>query len=136
MHGDTVLARPLGRVQRLVGGPDEVVGGGRDVFGQGGDAEARGDAAAMGELGRGQHVADTIRVEAGPRLGRFHEQDGELVPAVAADDVDAAGMAHENLRHAPERLVARGVAEIVVHRFEAVEVEEHHRHGVIEAAIA
>jgi hypothetical protein len=45
-------------------------------------------------------------------------------------------MPHEDLRHAPERLVARGVAEIVVHRLEAVEVEEHHRHGVIEAAIA
>jgi hypothetical protein len=55
-----------------------------------------------------------------PALDVSTSRMAKLVPAIAADDVDAAGMAHEDLRHAPERLVARGVAEIVVHRLEAV----------------
>ena len=136
VDGDPVLARALRGVECLVGGLDQVVRGGRHVLGQGGDAEARRHATTVGELVRGEHVADSVGVEPRARFGRFHQEDGELVAAVAADDVDAARVPQENLRHAPKRLVARSVPELVVDRLEGVEIEQHDRDGVVEAAVA
>jgi len=135
-NGDAVLARPLGRVQSLVRRLDEILGGGRHVLGEGGDAEARRHATLVGELIRRENIADAIRVEARPRLGRLHQEDGELVAAIAADDVDAARMPEQDLGHPRSVLVARGMAQVVVDGLEAVEIEEHHRHRVVEPTIA
>src|SRR5204862_64082 len=59
--------------------------------------------------------------------------DRELVAAVAGDDVDPARLFHEDLGDLAQGLVADRVAELVVDALEAVEIEEHDRHGVVEA---
>ena len=84
----------------------------------------------------GEHVPDAVGVDLGALLGRLHEKDGELVAAVAADDVDAARMLEEKLGHTAQCLVARPVTELVVDALEAVEIEEDQGDGVIEAPVA
>src|SRR5262245_2627768 len=133
---DAILAGSLGRVERLVGCAHQGVGRGLHVLGQGRDAEARGDGLPVGEVERGQHVADPVRVQAGAALGGLDEQHGELVAAVAADHVDAAGGLEEDVGDAPERLVARGVTELVVDLLQTVQVEQDHRDRVVESAVA
>ena len=109
---------------------------GRHVFGEAGDAEAGRDLAPVRERVLGDDLADALRVEPGARLGRLHQQHGELVAALAGDHVDAARVLEEQVRHHAQGVVAHPVAELVVDCLEAVEVEQHHRHRMVEAAVA
>src|SRR5262245_51800661 len=58
VQGDAILARALGRVERLVRGTDQLVGSRCHVLGERRDAEAGGDLAAVTEAIRGHDVAD------------------------------------------------------------------------------
>src|SRR3989442_2123913 len=135
-RGHLVLARPLGGVERFVGGPHQVLGGRYLVVGQARDAEARGDGPAVRE-GKGRDdLPDAVRVEPGAGAGGLDEEHHELVPAVAGHDVDTPRVLDQNLRDLPQRLVADGVAQVVVDRLEPVEIHEDHRDRVVEAPMA
>ena len=136
MSRHAVLARALGRVERLVGGAEQILGHGPNILGQRGDPDARADALSVRKHVMLEHVADPVGVDLGARLWRLHQEDGELVAAVAADHVDTARVREEKLADAAERLVAHRVAQLVVDRLEAVEVEQSDRHRVVEAAVA
>ena len=84
----------------------------------------------------GDDFADAVGIQPGARLGGLHQQHGELVPAVAGHHVDAARVLHEDLGDLAQRVVAHGVAELVVDGLEAVEVQQDDRHRVVEASIA
>src|SRR2546426_897659 len=79
---------------------------------------------------------------AGGREGRetgggVREEDhNNLAPAVAGHDVDTPRVLDQNLRDLPQRLVADGVAQVVVDRLEPVEIHEDHRDRVVEAPMA
>ena len=60
-------------------------------------------------------------------LGQVLDQDRELVAAQARDGVGLAQALAQALAHEREQAVAGDVAEAVVDRLEAVEVEDHHR---------
>jgi hypothetical protein len=83
-----------------------------------------------------EHVADPVGADLSGGLWRLDQEDGELVATVAADHVDAARVLEENLADAAESLVARRVAQRVVDGLEAVEIEQHDGHRVLEAAVA
>ena len=57
-------------------------------------------------------------------LVAVHGQEGELLAADAGGEVEAALDGAHLTRHAFERGVARGVAQLVVHALEAVEVAD------------
>src|SRR5690606_17565496 len=57
-------------------------------------------------------------------LASIGQQYRELLTAPARDDVGAAERAPENLRHVPQHVVTDEVAELVVYRLEAVDVDE------------
>src|SRR4029077_8132637 len=60
-------------------------------------------------------------------------KNGTRVPAIAADDVDPPRVLQEDVGEAAQRLVAGPVAELVIHRLEAIQVHQHHRDRVVEA---
>ena len=62
-----------------------------------------------------------------------HRDHGELVAALAAADVLLAQRVAQRDRDEPQRVVAGEVAELVVDRLEAVEVEQHEREGILVA---
>ena len=62
--------------------------------------------------------------------GDLLDQDGELVAAEAPGEVDGADRGRQARRHLDEQLVTGAVAEPVVDRLEAVEVDEQHGHVV------
>jgi len=76
--------------------------------------EGGGDA-----LGHGDRVGD---------VGDVLQQDGELVAAQARGGVRAAQAAPDALGHGHQQRVAGRMAERVVDRLEAVQVDEQHRH--------
>src|SRR5262245_66437741 len=87
---DLVLARALRGVQRPVGGAEQLLRRRGFVVGKAGDAEAGRHPLAV-RVGEGRDdLPYPVRVEASATLGRLDQQDGELVAAVAGDDVDAA----------------------------------------------
>ena len=63
------------------------------------------------------------------------EQDRELVAAQARDEVRRAQHRLQAPREVHQQLVARLVAERVVHHLEAVEVEVHHREALLRVAL-
>src|SRR5947209_16827685 len=129
---DLVLAGSLRGVQRPVSGAEQLLRRGGLVVREAGDAEARGDALAV-RVGEGRDdLPYPVRVEPSAALRGLDQQDGELVAAVAGDDVDAARVLHEDLTDIAQRLVADRVAELVVDALEAVQVEHHDGDRVIE----
>ena len=64
------------------------------------------------------------------RLAHVVEQDGELVASLARQRIALAQAGVQARGHLDEKLVARGMAQTVVHRLEAVQVEEEHREAV------
>src|SRR5262249_19417835 len=109
---DLVLARALRGVQRPVGGAEQLLRRRGFVVGRAGGADARRPRSA-GRVGEGPDALPyPVRVEASATLGRLDQQDGELVAAVAGDDVDAARVLHEDLPDVAQRLVADRVAEL------------------------
>ena len=58
------------------------------------------------------------------------DEDQELVPALAGDDVAGANRPEQPLCHLDQELVAGAVAERVVHELEVVEVDVEHRDAV------
>src|SRR2546428_613153 len=82
--------------------------------------------------GGGEKAAPAGR--AGARAREEDHQD--LAPAVAGHDVDTPRVLDQNLRDLPQRLVADGVAQVVVDRLEPVEIHEDHRDRVVEAPMA
>ncbi len=79
--------------------------------------------------------------QAAAQVGRLlgagaHRDDGELVAALAAADVLLAERLAQRGGDVPERVVACQMAELVVDRLEAVEVEQHEREGIVVAARA
>src|SRR2546428_13936583 len=129
---DLVLARPLRGVERPVGGAEQLLRRRGFVVRETGDAEARGHPLAVRVGERRDDLPYPVRVEPSAALGRLDQQDGVLVTAVARDHVDAARMLHEDLPNVAQRLVAHGVAELVVDALEAVQVEYHDGDRVIE----
>ncbi len=131
-------AEGLRAVHGGVGVEEEVlrarVAGGRERHA---DAD-RGEDLVPRELERQRgHVVEPVRDDLG--VGRhLHvvEEDRELVTTVAREGVALAQAALEAHRHLGEQVVARRVAEPVVHRLEAIEVEEHHREPVVVAPAA
>ena len=81
-------------------------------------------------------LPDAVGVEPGPGLGGLDQQHHEFVPAVARDDVDAAGVLQQDLGDVAQDLVARRVPQAVVDVLEAVQVEQHDRDRVVEPAVA
>ena len=67
-------------------------------------------------------------------VGRARAEHDELVAAEPGDDVLDADRARDPVGDEHEQLVARVVAEPVVHELEAVEVDEHHADDVVGAA--
>src|SRR2546427_1424116 len=132
-RGDLVLPSTLRGVECLVGGAEKVLRVGRFVVREARDAEGCSDGLAVRERERGDDLPDPIRVEPGARLRGLDEKDRELVTAVAGDDIDPARVLHEDLRDLTQGFVTDRVAELVVDALEAIEVEEHDRHGVVEA---
>src|SRR5437870_3354263 len=129
---DLVLAGPLRGIERPIGGAEQLLRRGGLVVREAGDAEARGDALAM-RVGEGRDdLPYPVRVEPSAALGGLDQQDGELVAAVARDNVDAARVLHEDLTDIAQGLVADRVAELVVDALEPVQVEHHHGYRVIE----
>ena len=64
------------------------------------------------------------------RLGRaVRQQEGELVPSVAGQEVEAAQLAGPGVGQLPQEAVACLVAGGVVQPLEVVEVEDHQRQG-------
>src|SRR3954470_11251592 len=62
------------------------------------------------------------------------EEHRELVAGEARDRVAGTYAAPYPLRHRPEQPIAHGVAEALVDRLEAVDVEHEHRESVVGAA--
>lgn len=60
---------------------------------------------------------------------RALDEDGELIAPEAGDHV-AFGGAHHALAEDGEELISDSVAERVVEVFEAIDIEEHHRHAI------
>src|SRR3954447_9576981 len=132
---DAVLARPLGVVERAVGGRHDRVTGRH--FGEGGDAQADGDVDVRpvrredrpllerdpGALGQARRA---LQVGAG-------QDDGELLPAPARRHVDLAHALAQRLRELDEDAVADWVAEAVVDRLEAVEISQYEGDRAAEA---
>ena len=129
----------LAPVHRLVGVPNQ---GGR-LLGVG-RKEADADAGVDGHLAVRDDEGDAKAVVQALSRGRGHlhrlslpdaaavglrevEQDQELVPAVAGEDVLGADAVAEPLRHLPQQLVTGVVAEGLVDRLDPVEVEVEHR---------
>src|SRR5262245_3853175 len=129
---DLVLARSLRGVERPVGRAEQLLRRRGLVVREAGDAEARGDALAVRVRKSRDDLPYPVRVEPSAALGRLDQQDGELVAAVAGDDVDPARVLHEDLTDVAQGLVADRVAELVVDALEAVEIEHHDGDRVIE----
>ena len=124
-----VLALLLGAVHREVGVAQQVVGV-DPVLGIDADAGARAqdDLVVVGPARLGEAVEKPARHERGV-VGAgevLHEHD-ELVTPDARDEVGAAGPGSQPLGHRLQDGVAGGVAEPVVDRLEAVEVEKDER---------
>src|SRR5881396_1427883 len=132
-RGDLVLPSTLRGVKCLVGGAEKVLRVGGFVVREARDAEGCSDGLAVRERERGDDLPDPIRVEPGARLRGLDEKDRERSSAVAGDDIDPARGPHEDLRDLTQGFVTDRAATLVVDALEAVEVEEHDRHGVVEA---
>jgi hypothetical protein len=80
-------------------------------------------------IGLGERRADAARKPHGVlRRCEILGDDGELVPAQPADEVDLAHAFLQSRRDLGEQSIAGGVAERVVDVVETVEVEGEHRH--------
>ena len=88
-------------------------------------------------VGCAHDLDDALRQCLGARaaLGR-DLQDRELVAAEPRHRIDLAHAAAQPLRHVMQQLVAGRVAERVVDRLEAVEVDQHQREALAVAALA
>src|SRR5215470_1233112 len=67
------------------------------------------------------------RLSPGIGLAEIPQQHRELIAAEPADDVGGAHLARQRLRDRLQHLVARGMPERIVDRFEAIEVEHEQR---------
>ena len=119
----------LGAVHGDVGVPHQVGSGGAVLRAEG-DAEG----AAQPEPGarHGDRLGEDGQQPPGEGHGRLlvgagGGDDGELVPTEPRDARVGGGDPLQPLRDDPQQLVTRLVAEGVVDRLEAVEVEQHHR---------
>ena len=124
-----VPPRALGLVEGGVGGLHEIPGAGAGRVD--GDAAAQGGghlAAAGGQAQAGEALADLVEHPQGGGAVGVGEEDGELVAAVAAEHVGAAEALPQQPGEALQQAVARRVAEGVVDRLEAVEVDHRVRH--------
>jgi hypothetical protein len=92
---------------------------------------ARGDGDGDRVPGQADRLAQPLQQPVGdpphPCVVRGAQQDGELVAAQAGDAVAGAHARGEPAGDGDEQLVAGRVAEGVVDRLEAVEVDEQHR---------
>ena len=121
-----VLAFLLRPVHREVGVAQQRVGVGA-VVGVDADARARAerDLVVVGPAGPGEAVEEPPGHEGGVvGPGQVLHEDGELVAPDAGHEVGAARPGAQALGHRLQHRVAGGVAEPVVHRLEAVEVDE------------
>src|SRR5205807_1989601 len=123
---DPVLAGPLRLVEGAIGLEDELVR--RRSLGEGGDAEARGedDRRAVGadEDAVPQRLAHALGELGGAVAIGAREDEQELLPAPARDEVDVADGLPQDVGKLAQRDVAGRVAVAVVHVLEAVEVGE------------
>ena len=125
-------AAPAGDLRRVhgdVGVPDERLPG--RVLPRHGDADTAADRDLLaGQLHRvGEDVEHAVGRCAGlvRAVAGAPDQDGELVPAEPGDGVPGADRRPQPVGHLPQQRVAGLVAEGVVDRLEAVEVDEDDR---------
>src|SRR3990170_5920684 len=131
-----VLPVPLGGVHGGVGRRDGGLGGGRRLP----ERDAADARRHPGQLGGKRRLADEGDelggVAAHHLLGRLGEDDGELVAAEAGGDVGGATVLAEGAPDDLQHVVAGEVAGGVVHRLEAVEVDEQQAEGAAVPATA
>ncbi len=131
-EGVPVPAAVLRLIERRVGEPQQrlAVGG---ILRCEGDADRAADRGrdAHDDEGFGQRLEDALaQRRAAGREVAMGLDDAELVAADAGDGVAAAHEARQALRDLADEFVARGVAIGVVHRLEAVEIDQHHRQAL------
>ena len=129
-EAESVAAVLLGAIEREVGVLEQRVGG-LTVERADGDADAgRGrHLVAVDMIGLAERGADASRKPHGVfRRSEVLGDDGELVAAKTADQVDVAHALLEPCRDLLEQCIAGGMAERIVHVLEAVEIEPEHGH--------
>src|SRR5262249_6080206 len=127
---DAVAAVALGRVEVLVGQADQLGGGQRLLAGGAGHAEADRHGVRLPfvlervPLDQG---ADALGDGGGALAGRLRQHDGELLAAVAGEQLLLADARLDAGGQLAERVVAAQVAQVVVDRLEVVQVHHDHR---------
>ena len=118
----------LGHVHREVGVPDQGVRAVRRPAHRDPDARLGHDRVAV-DLDRHRQIGQDPLDDGDHGLGcrRVHEQDGELVAAVARDGIRDPDRARETLGDHAQELVAPVVAERIVDLLEPVEIQEQDR---------
>src|SRR5438477_7367466 len=126
-----VLPKALRLVQRAVSDPEELLAGQDPGFDRG-DADRHG-AEPAGLVGCGEQAEQAASdLRRGAEVGLRDERD-ELVAAVATDEVRRAQLPTQACRDFEEKVIARVVAELVIHSFECVAVDEKKREWALVA---
>ena len=115
-------AAALGPVHRHVGVPEHLL----RLVAAPADADARADAHPVVPTVNGCREGRDEALGGDHGVGAVREQHGELVAAEAGGGVRAPQAVRDPARHLDQHLVPGQVAETVVDRLEAVEVEEQH----------
>ena len=127
LGGDGAIpAGPLGGIERGIGGADHRLHGGAALR-PGGDADRDGDPwqGAVLAVPHGPHQAAEL-FGPGQRigLGAVRHQHQQFLAAIAAGDIHAAQLGHQQRAHLAQHRIAGGMAVAVVDQLEMVEVDQ------------
>jgi hypothetical protein len=137
---DATRATTLGAAQCRFGRGQQAFGIGR-IFGEACDADRQRQLATAGHRLHSDGIAQARRLRERTGLGRLGQEQHELFTRVARDDITGSHavwrfVLGENLRNAAQDVVADGVAEVVVHGRELIDVGNEQRHRLAVAICA